>query len=814
MSINFWKKSKIMRYKKQLLSGFLAVIMTVSLFPPVALSENNEVSLPSSTTEFSEEAEYTPARIDSSKTQEEEVEETIAAEENVHLYTAEEIGLIEEYNYLLGDPRPQAEDFVKTWDGPVEISPSLEEIDWDHTGTIDLSITIEDQIFFSKLILYITKESIGLVEEYKYLIGDPQPEVDDFVHSWDGPIEISPALEEIDWDHTGTVDLSITIEGQVFSSKLILYITKESIGLVEEYKYLIGEPRPEAEDFVYFWNDPIEISPALEEVDWNHTGTTDLTITIDGQIFLSRLIIDFTSESIGLVEEYNYNIGDPHPTFKDLVKTWDGQIKSSPRLDNINWEKIGTIEITFIIEDRKFISHIHIDDVNAPELEVASAAVLLKSKSEVTPEDFIIYYYDETNVVFYFEKDPEVKTRGEKKVTIIAEDEGGNITKRKTTLLVCDYLLEMELSKEKYTGLELRELVKKEMHGYYPSTDPYQKKFSIDEVGVKSFTLTKDNKDYLVGVQIRDTQKPSGEAVDRICCLGYVYKPEDFVKNVKDFQPVTISFLKEPDWNTPGERIVSVVLTDTSYNTRIVRSSVEFKKDDIPPEIVPDGITRYYVGSAITYTKAVTVTDNIDPDVTLTIDKSQVRYRKPGTYPVIYTATDRDGNSSTVTVEFEIFEPKHSQEELDKLADEVFKKVLTDDMSVAEEIKAIYYYVRRNIRYKNFSDKSDWMGEAYRGLTELKGDCFTYYSVAYLLLSKIDCDILSVERIGGATHHYWLLVNIGTGWYHYDCCPNHVFGTCFMRTNEQLHVGDGVAYWKYDEDAYPAVATKPFKMPE
>ena len=783
--------------------------MTISIFPPTALSENAEVSLPSSTTELTEDSELTSDQIDSAEPEEAEPETT--EEENVHQYSAEEIGLVEEYNYLIGEPQPETEDFVKTWDGPVEISPALEEIDWDHTGTIDLAITIEDQVFSSRLILYITKESIGLVEEYYYLVGDPQPETEDFVYNWDGPVEISPALEEIDWDRTGTIDLTITIEDQKFSSKLVLYITKESIGLVEEYYYLIGEPRPEIENFVKTWNGSVEISPALEEIDWDHTGTTDLTITVEGQEFLSRLIIDITSESIGLVEEYNYNIGTPHPTLRDLVRNWTGNIESSPRLDRINWEKVGTVEVTFTIEDREYISRININDVNPPVVEVASAAVLLKSA--VTPEDFIIYYYDETNVSFYFENEPNLKTCGNKEVTIVAEDEGGNKVKRKTNLIVCDYLLEMELSNEKYTGLELRELVKKSMHGYYPSTDPYQKKFSIDEVGAKSFTLTKDKKDYLVGVQIRDTRKPTGEALNRVCYLGYTYKPEDFVKNVKDFQPVTVSFLKEPDWNTPGERIVSVVLTDTSYNRRTIMSSVTFKRDDIPPEIIPEGLTRYYVGSAIAYTKVVTVKDNIDPDVSLTIDKSRVRYRKPGTYPVIYTATDRDGNSSSVTVEFEIFEPTHSQEELDKLADEVFKKILTDDMSVAEEIEAIYYYVRRNIRYKNFSDKTDWMGEAYRGLTELKGDCFTYYSVAYLLLSKIDCEILSVERIGGETHHYWLLVNIGTGWYHYDCCPNHVFGTCFMQTNEQLHVGDGIAYWRYDEDAYPAVATTPYKKP-
>ena len=135
-------------------------------------------------------------------------------------------------------------------------------------------------------------------------------------------------------------------------------------------------------------------------------------------------------------------------------------------------------------------------------------------------------------------------------------------------------------------------------------------------------------------------------------------------------------------------------------------------------------------------------------------------------------------------------------------------------MTVTEKIRAIYNYCRYKIRYTGDSDKSDWKGEAYRGLTEFKGDCFTYYSAAFLLLNKIDgVDLLSVERLGGRTHHYWCLVNIGTGWYHYDACPNHIYGTCFMRTNSQLHNGEGKVYWNFDKSLLPEVATKSFKAP-
>ncbi len=166
-----------------------------------------------------------------------------------------------------------------------------------------------------------------------------------------------------------------------------------------------------------------------------------------------------------------------------------------------------------------------------------------------------------------------------------------------------------------------------------------------------------------------------------------------------------------------------------------------------------------------------------------------------------------------MTVEITFREPGVTDEELDELAESILSDILEDDMSVAEQIKAVYDFCRYKIRYNRKSDKTDWKGEAYRGLTQFKGDCFTYYSAAFLLLNKLDgVEVMSVERDDVRTHHYWCLVNIGTGWYHYDACPNHIFGTCFMRNNTQLHKGEGILYWKYDEALFPEVATEAFKM--
>ena len=156
--------------------------------------------------------------------------------------------------------------------------------------------------------------------------------------------------------------------------------------------------------------------------------------------------------------------------------------------------------------------------------------------------------------------------------------------------------------------------------------------------------------------------------------------------------------------------------------------------------------------------------------------------------------------------------PNISDEQLDKEVDRVLKEILTDGMTLEQQAYAIFDYCYSNITSWGTSDKTDWKSEAYRGLTEGVGDCFTFYSTSYALLQKIDCQVLSVERLNGKTQHFWCLVDLGSGWYHFDTCnvgPQHL--RCFMKTSEEL-VQYSVQYWRFDTTLYPPVETIPYAM--
>lgn len=146
----------------------------------------------------------------------------------------------------------------------------------------------------------------------------------------------------------------------------------------------------------------------------------------------------------------------------------------------------------------------------------------------------------------------------------------------------------------------------------------------------------------------------------------------------------------------------------------------------------------------------------------------------------------------------------------------VLDDIITDDMTQLEQAKAVYDYTRTHISYSGDSDKSDWEQGAYVGLTARRGDCFTYYAAARAMLTYLGISNIKVERVGGISDHYWLLVDCGDGWYHFDSTPRSSkmppFDS-FMFTDADAAdytVATGEReYYAFDSSLYPERATEP-----
>lgn len=206
------------------------------------------------------------------------------------------------------------------------------------------------------------------------------------------------------------------------------------------------------------------------------------------------------------------------------------------------------------------------------------------------------------------------------------------------------------------------------------------------------------------------------------------------------------------------------------------------------------------------FTRYVKVKDDTDSTVDLQVNTDQVDYNKEGDYPITFTATDSSGNKSTATGKVHVRIPK----KIDSMADEILGEIVKNSMSDQQKAEAVYTYIRKNYSYVNNYNETNWEKAAEYGMKYDSGDCFMFYSVSRALLTRLGIPNLMVTRYKGEGHHWWNLVYVEGGWYHFDTTPRNKQATFCLVTSAQLEnyskKAGNTHIWNVPE--YPKTATK------
>ena len=223
------------------------------------------------------------------------------------------------------------------------------------------------------------------------------------------------------------------------------------------------------------------------------------------------------------------------------------------------------------------------------------------------------------------------------------------------------------------------------------------------------------------------------------------------------------------------------------------------------------------LGDSISYKTGISVTDNVDKDVQLVVDKSKVNTAAIGVYPVYYSATDAAGNTATAETAIHIHPQKEiTEEDVLPMLDQIIAQVTTPEMATMDKMFALWEWCRTKIYYVSTAgDRSSLWAGAYEGIKNRKGDCFVYYATYSLFLDRLGVENMRVSRINGKSNHWWSLVNMGNGWYHCDSSPRaigHKYD-CFMQTDAQLQeyndfFVESPNYYTFDTTLYPERATE------
>ena len=247
----------------------------------------------------------------------------------------------------------------------------------------------------------------------------------------------------------------------------------------------------------------------------------------------------------------------------------------------------------------------------------------------------------------------------------------------------------------------------------------------------------------------------------------------DLVESVIDCSTCTIDYKEAYDFTTEGSFDVTIVVTDACGNSTESTVPCTVTVDNTPPVITGVEPLEVAQGEPISYKKNIEVTDDYDPNPTLEVDTTEVNSDKRGTYDVTYIATDAAGNETRETTTIKIVSAKiteATEETVYAMADEVLAEIITEDMTPKEQARAVFDWVVYNISYSESAGIDDLLSAAYKGLHSRVGDCTVKQKTAEVLLNRLGIKNMEIEKIRDFRGHYWLLIDIGEGWYHFD--PN------------------------------------------
>ncbi len=408
------------------------------------------------------------------------------------------------------------------------------------------------------------------------------------------------------------------------------------------------------------------------------------------------------------------------------------------------------------------------EDTVAPQAAAKLLTILYGERAEAA--DFVADIQDMTQVSVSFAGNPDFDRIGTSQVALLLTDEGGNVTEVLSELTVSPVLPELTLEAgDPVPGLSdllVGDFADAEIISA-PSED------DMHHVGTLEILSGVQGEHFLTFLHVTDTKAPSFSVQDLQCFASSGFTPGSFVTEASDATDLSWSYAAEPDLTSEQPQEVEIIGTDEGGNTFSRRAMLTLTIDREAPvmEGVKDMVIRE--GDTLAYKQGVTVTDNCDTDITFTVDAPDVDPNKEGIYRATYTATDRAGNTTQQTIQITVLHRDISIDEVNALADQVLADILTPDMTEMEKLKKIYSYVYNNIGYENrgkTEDGADWVPAAYEGLVMRTGDCLTYASTSKVLLTRAGIENIDICKIPTSRKHFWNLVNIGEGWYHFDAC--------------------------------------------
>jgi len=334
------------------------------------------------------------------------------------------------------------------------------------------------------------------------------------------------------------------------------------------------------------------------------------------------------------------------------------------------------------------------------------------------------------------------------------------------------------------------------------------------EVGEHPIYISVDGVDFSSKIIIADTTPPTVKLAIPTIAMGEAISVEDFIENVYDASPIAyIGFVEEPYVFASGPQTVEIALEDIFGNRAVYEATFNVLSNDIPPTITGVRNLEVVRGSAVMFRQGVSAQDAFGRTIEFTVDSSNVNTNVNGRYTVVYAAEDAQGLRTEVSAFVYVInvDPAVVHERVDA----ILATILREDMTQLEETRAIFTWVIRNVNYAADIGRESVYEGAMQALNHRRGNCFIFYSISEVMLTRAGIPNMRIDRIPGTpTRHRWNLVNPDDmGWHHFDTVPTRARIDRFMFTNSQaveftaimLRYTGMANFYTFDPTLYPEI---------
>jgi hypothetical protein len=394
---------------------------------------------------------------------------------------------------------------------------------------------------------------------------------------------------------------------------------------VENITYIIGETQPDFLDGITAIDnvdETLEITVDSSAVSYTVPGTYNVIISVTdqaGNVATETLILTVEFEGVDPVisgtQNYTIEQGDEVPDYLDgvvAVDNVDGTLTDSIEVDDsdVNYDTIGTYDVVFSVSDTAG-NEVNVTVQVTVVKETTEPVISGHANIEISPSATNVNFLENVTALDNFDGDLtdqievdtsllDVETLGTYSIFYSVTDAAGNETVVEVTVHVKDM------------------------------TAPII-------TGHRNLTFEVNSTPNFLWKDIRATDDIDGDLLDQIII-------DDSEVDLSVIGTYPLTYRVEDSAGNMAEVTVNITIADrTKPVISALSQTIYYLEDDELPDFLSNA----------------TAMDNYDGDISenLTVDTDDINYDVEGSYDVIYTVSDNQGNTQTLTIQLVVPNP-------------------------------------------------------------------------------------------------------------------------------------------------------------